>query len=99
MTSGSTMSGSVLGLYTGHSRPARIDGRSEPTAYSRTPAGPSLQLGPTGFAGSELATARRLGSENHAVYLLLADHYRHFESVLGRRLEPGAFAEVTFNDV
>jgi len=85
--------GRILSLYTGKRRLCRIQGQAEPTAYIRTSCDEPLWLTPTGFYGNELGTPRRLGTENHAIYLLPQAHYPFFEEVLGRAIPPGQFAE------
>lgn len=85
--------GRILSLYIGKRRLCRIHGQAEPTAYIRTSRDEPLWLTPTGFSGSELGTPRRLGTENHAIYLLPRAHYSYFEEMLGRAIAPGLFAE------
>lgn len=88
-----TTEGQVLNLYVGHSKPAEIGGRSEVTAFVRTGRISSIALDLSGIINNELGTARRLGKINHAVYLFHADHYRSYEDVLKRPVNPGQFAE------
>ena len=85
--------GLVRAIYTGRKREALINGRREPTAYLRARREGPLRLGREGLAGDTLGTARRLGRENHAVYLFAERHYAHFEAVLGRPIPRGAFSE------
>lgn len=85
--------GQALDLYVGHSKPVEIDGRPEVTAFVRTGHVSSIELDLSGIVGNELGTARRLGKINHAIYLFHADHYRHYEDVLKRPINPGQFAE------
>ena len=85
--------GRVLNLFIGERRDVRIGAHAEPTAFPRTPCDGPCHLGPHGLQGNVLATPRRLGRENHALYLFHVAHYRYFEGLLGRAIAPGAFAE------
>ncbi len=93
MSAATKAEGQILRLYTGRKRDCRINGPAEPTAYVRTVSEGPLWLARTGLSGNQLGTARRLGTENHAVYLMPEAHYRYFEDVLGRSIPPGSFAE------
>lgn len=85
--------GRILSLYTGKKQLCRIKGQTEPTAYIRTRCDEPLWLTSAGISGNELGTPRRLGTENHAIYLLPQAHYSFFEEALGRAIAPGRFAE------
>lgn len=83
----------VISLYVGRTKDVEIDGRAERTAFVRSPATSPIQIEPTGIEGNEFGTGRRLGTLNHAIYLLNAEHYDHYENILGRAIAPGSFAE------
>jgi ferredoxin-NADP reductase/MOSC domain-containing protein YiiM len=85
--------GRVLNLFIGERCDVRIGTHAEPTAFPRTPCDGPCHLGTDGLQGNVLATPRRLGRENHALYLFHVAHYRYFEGLLGRAIAPGAFAE------
>lgn len=93
MHEGKKAGGRVLRLYTGKTRECRIQGYAEPTAYIRTSGNSPLWLAPTGLSGNELGSPRRLGTENHAVYLFPQAHYSYFADLLDQPIAPGLFAE------
>ncbi|MCR9137935.1 MAG: MOSC domain-containing protein [Alphaproteobacteria bacterium] len=85
--------GRILHLYTGKVRESRIQGDVEPTAYIRSSCSRPLWLAPTGLSGNDLGTPRKIGAQNHAVYLFPQAHYAYFSDLLGRPISPGRFAE------
>jgi MOSC domain-containing protein YiiM len=54
---------------------------------------PSADLHVLGFAGDGQADTVNHGGADKAVCVYSLDHYPHWEQVLGRSLEPGAFSE------
>jgi ferredoxin-NADP reductase/MOSC domain-containing protein YiiM len=88
----------VVALFVGQPVSCRINGADEPTAFTRGKPEKALTLSRDSIDGNRLGTPRRLGAENHAVYLFHDDHRRHFEDLLGRDIPPGAFGEnVTYS--
>lgn len=53
----------------------------------------SAELHSLGFAGDGQADMLNHGGESRAVCVYSFDHYAHWEQVLGRALQPGAFSE------
>lgn len=53
----------------------------------------SASLHTLGFAGDDQADKVNHGGADKAVCVYALDHYPHWEQVLGRSLEPGAFSE------
>lgn len=87
------MRSEVLNLFSGKSRRETFSSGVKPTGYRRDGPLPCVEINSTGIIGDELADDRSLGRKNHALYLFNADHYAAYETVLARRLMPGAFAE------
>ncbi|MEQ9327697.1 MAG: MOSC domain-containing protein [Rhodospirillales bacterium] len=83
----------AIALFVGEPATSRINGADEPSAFTRRAADGPLELTESGIAGNLLATPRRLGAANHAVYLFHDDHRRHFENLLQRPIPRGAFGE------
>ncbi|WP_172329519.1 MOSC domain-containing protein [Mangrovicoccus sp. HB161399] len=92
------MEGRVLGVYSGRARPELFDGRPGRTGYRRKAWDRPAPVGREGLLGDELADSRRLGRENHAVYLFCRAHYPAYEAELGRALPPASFAENVLYD-
>ena len=83
----------AIALFVGEPATSRINGADEPSAFTRRAADGPLELTESGIAGNLLATPRRLGAANHAVYLFHDDHRRHYENLLQRPIPRGAFGE------
>ena len=83
----------VTAVFTGRQRAVSIGGRSEHSAFERTDGNSVLKLSNGGILGNDLAASRRLGNDNHAVYLFSQSHYGHYENMLGRPIMLGSFAE------
>lgn len=87
------MAASVVGVFASKIRSADFPFGAAPTGYAREAVNGRVRIDPRGVAGDEIADPRSLGRENHAIYLFNRDHYAHFETLLGKTLRPGIFAE------
>lgn len=83
----------TIALFVGKPATSRINGADEPSAFTRRAVNGPLGLTESGIDGNMLATPRRLGAENHAIYLFHDAHRRHFEKLLQRQIPAGAFGE------
>ena len=54
---------------------------------------PRAMLRASGFEGDEQADRRNHGGPDKAVCVYSSVHYPHWQRMLGRRLDPGAFSE------
>lgn len=87
------MSATIVGIYSGGIRLEDFGWSAGETGYRRESRKGSVLITTTGIAGDELADSRKLGRENHALYLFNRAHYAVFEERLGQHLEESAFAE------
>lgn len=87
------MTARLFDVFAGESRPETFGAEVKDTGFRRKALKGPVIVTETGIAGDELADARKLGRENHALYLFNRAHYPVFEKVLSRSLPPASFAE------
>ncbi|MGV1100129.1 MOSC domain-containing protein [Thiovibrio sp. JS02] len=68
-------------------------GREVITGLCKLPVAETLRLTKTGFVGDGVQDRKHHGGEDKAVCVYSADHYPHWEKVLGQKLPPAAFGE------
>lgn len=87
------MKNQVVDVFSGGIRTENFKSGVLPTGYLRSEVDGAIEVTKSGINGDELALKRALGRENHALYLFNSAHYAFYEEHLGRRIQPGMFAE------
>lgn len=83
----------LVSLNIGYPKTENFNGKEVVTGLCKLPAATRLRLARTGFAGDGVQDRKHHGGEDKAVCVYSADHYPHWEKILGQRLPPAAFGE------
>lgn len=83
----------LLSLNIGTPKTENFHGREVITGLCKLPVQKRLTLTKTGFAGDGVQDRKNHGGEDKAVCVYSAEHYPHWETVLGQTLPPAAFGE------
>ncbi len=74
----------LLSVCVGQPRPVTIGAGPEPTAFVKQATEQPVMAGEEGLAGDALATGRKLGVHNHAVYAIPADTFDYWKERISR---------------
>lgn len=83
----------LLSLNIGTPKTENFCGREVITGLCKLPVRERLALTKTGFAGDGVQDKKHHGGTDKAVCVYSAEHYPHWERVLGEKLPPAAFGE------
>ncbi|GAB2698973.1 MOSC domain-containing protein [Paenibacillus thermoaerophilus] len=83
----------IVAVNVGKPAELRHQGKPVPSGICKSPVAQPVYLSCAGFEGDGQADLVNHGGPDKALCVYIWDHYPHWERVLGRCLEPGAFGE------